>query len=225
MLYSMGERAIWFWIPHLLWPWVSWGLNQALVPQLCPGTAVIGPTSAPGSTQDWCSALARPVSIQAVAMPSQAHPPSQVLTRSTSSSPYPGSPPPPPPPMHPLPNAAPSLSPALPSFPLLNAGSRGLGLNPGSLLRGCETWDPLGLTFVICEMGMMTGPPWAGFEVKWERRPRGTVPNTQSPLLSQLNCMEHPLCAWYFSMRCMCLSHCLCPTGHRGRPLWCPVYS
>ena len=152
-------------------------------------------------------------------MPSPAHPPSQVLTQSTSSSSHPRSSPPPPPPTPPLPNAGSSLSPALPSFSLLNAGSGGLGLNPGPQLRGCETWDPLGLTFVNCEMGMMTGPaPWAGSEVKWERHPRGTVPNTQSPLWSQLNCMERPLCAWYSSMGCMCLSHFLCPTGHRGRP-------
>ena len=60
--------------------------------------------------------------------------------------------------MQPLPDAGSSLSPALPSFLLLNAGSRGFGLNPGFLLRSCETGNTLSLTFLICEMGMMTGP-------------------------------------------------------------------
>ena len=172
VLYSVWERAAWFRTPHLLWPWVSWGPNQALVPRFCPGSAAMGRTSAPGPTRDWCSALARPVPIQAVGHPS----PGSVLLLCTPSPhpvyqlrPPPWITPTTSPLMHPLPDAGSSLSPALPSFPLLNDGSRGLGLNPDSRVRGCETRDPLGLTFLICEMGMMTGPALlAGFEVKWE---------------------------------------------------------
>ena len=81
MLYNVGERATWFQTPHLLWPWVSWGPNQALVPQFCPGRAVTRPISAHGSTRDWCSVLARPVSIQAMGHPS----PGSVLLPCTPS--------------------------------------------------------------------------------------------------------------------------------------------
>ena len=92
------------------------------------------------------------------ALAQSSFPAPRVLTQSTSFSPLPGSSPQSPPPRQPLLYTGSSSSPALPSFPLLNAGSRALGLNPGSLLRGCETWDPLSLTFLNCEMGVMTGP-------------------------------------------------------------------
>ena len=171
LLGNVLARVTWFRTPHVLWPWVSWG-PRPWFSTLCMDCSHVSDLSTWVHPWTVCPVLIRSVSIQAVGHPS----PGSVLLPCTPSPhpvyqlrPPPWITPTTSPPMHPLPDAGSSLSPALLSFPLLNDGSRGLGLNPGSQVRGFETWDPLGLTFLICEMGMMTGPaPLAGFEVKWE---------------------------------------------------------
>ena len=160
-------RASWFQTPHVLWPWVSWGPRPWFLNSV-QGLLSCVPTQHLGPPRTMCPALTRPMPIQAVGHPS----PGSVLLPCTPSPhpvyqlhPHPVSP-------HNLrlgcipsqmqARVSPQLS---PSFPLLSAGSRGLGLNPDSRLRGCETWDPLRLTFLICEMGMTGLAPLAGFVI------------------------------------------------------------